>query len=64
MEVQKHDPDHETRDTEQAHVQSSYSESKMEGAIHISHKLQKQVMDVQLRGDREEGITNQYPPTL
>jgi len=35
VEVQEHDPDHESRGTEQAHAQSSYSERKMEGAIHI-----------------------------
>ena len=64
VEAQEHDPDNVSHDTEQAHAQSSYSERKMEGVIHIPHQLQKQSVDVQPRDDQKEGITNQYPPAL
>jgi len=36
----------------------------MEGAIHIPRRLQKQSLNVQPRGDREEGTIYQYPPAL
>ena len=53
-----------TPDIEQARAQSSYNESKMEGAIHIPHQLQKQSLDVQPKDDQEEGTTYQYPSAL
>jgi len=58
VEAQEHDSNHESLDTEQPHAQSSYSESKMDGAIHIPHQLLKQSLDVQPKGDREEGTTD------
>jgi len=64
VEAQEHVPKHESRETEQPHAQSCYSERKMEGAIHIPRQLQKQSLNVQQRADREEGKTDKYPPTL
>jgi len=61
VEAQEHDPDHESPDTEQVHAQSSYSERKKKGVIHIPHQLQKYSMDIQPKYDREEGTTYQYP---
>jgi len=57
VEAQEHNPDHESSGTEQVHAQSSYTERKMEGVIHIPHHLQKQSLDIQPRSYQEDKHT-------